>query len=529
MTDTLQATVRPVDVPYDEVDAEARKRVISRMVRPDKNLNQLPPRLGPAQRVLLIVPPGTIEESYGRLSAAAGELPMLGLAYIAAALRDQGHEVKIIDYEVNAWPISRVEGDIRDFAPHVVGMTAYITNMKRCARVAGIAKTVSPEIVTILGGPQVSIFPEEAFHSEDIDLVVLSEGEIVIRNVMNVLGDEEALRAVKGIWFRAKNGEIVRNEREGLPDDLDIYPPPALDLFEMQKYWPPAHIHGKKVAHLLTSRGCPFKCTFCETKLTFGRTFRYNSTERVLAEIQMLIDDGYDSFQFYDDIFTINKKRVIELCEGIIARGWNIKWMCFTRTNCLSDDMLEAMKRSGCYLIVFGAETGNDDLLKLIKKDLTVAKNFEGIAMARKHGIKTMSSFMLGLPQETREHTLKTIQFTIDSGLDYAVFPITEPYPGTELWVDAQKYGYFDTSGKHQNNLLSENSAVWVPHGRTREELQDLSHMAMRRFYLRPRQIVNSILNFLHMPPGRAFRFLISGMKFLLISRFEASLPGTRY
>src|SRR4051794_20993456 len=124
MTDVLEARAKAPATAYqhDEVAAEARKRLISRMVRPDKSLNTMPPRLGPSRRILLIVPPGTIEESYGRLSAAAGELPMLGLAYIGAALRDQGHEVKIIDYEVNGWPISRVEGDIRDFAPDVVGM-----------------------------------------------------------------------------------------------------------------------------------------------------------------------------------------------------------------------------------------------------------------------------------------------------------------------------------------------------------------------------------------------------------------------
>jgi radical SAM superfamily enzyme YgiQ (UPF0313 family) len=510
-------------------DSEALKRQISRVVRPDKNLNQLPLRSGERRRVLLIVPPGTLEESYGRLSAAAGELPMLGLAFIAASLRDQGHEVKIIDYEVNAWPMQRVESDIRAFAPHVVGLTAYITNMKRCARVAAIAKSISADILTILGGPQVSIFPEEAFHSDSIDMIVMSEGEIIIRNVMNAFGDESKMREVKGVWFRTKSGEIVRNEKEGLADDLDIFPMPALDLYEMNKYFPPAHIHGRRVAHLLTSRGCPFKCTFCETKLTFGRSFRYHSTERVLADLEYLIDRGYDSFQFYDDIFTANKKRVIDLCGGIIARGWKIKWMCFTRTNCVSDDLLEMMKKAGCYLITYGGESGDDDLLQLIKKDLTVAKNYEGIAITKKHGIRSQSSFMLGLPTETREQTMKTIEFAISSGLDYAVFPITEPYPGTELWIDAQKYGSFDTTGNHQNSLLSESAAVWIPHGRTRQELLELSHFAMRRFYLRPRQIMTVLRNFAYMPPGRAFRYLIAGIKFMLLSRLRDALPGTRY
>ena len=142
----------PTAVEFDEAAAEAEKKQIARVIKPDKGLTSLPPRKTESQRVLLIVPPGTLEESYGRLSAAAGELPMLGLAYIAASLRDQGHEVKIIDYEVNDWPIDRVEQDIRDFNPRVVGMTAYITNMKRCARICEITKGISPGITTILGG-----------------------------------------------------------------------------------------------------------------------------------------------------------------------------------------------------------------------------------------------------------------------------------------------------------------------------------------------------------------------------------------
>jgi anaerobic magnesium-protoporphyrin IX monomethyl ester cyclase len=524
----VQGIVPPVVV-FDKVAAEAEKSRISKVIRPDKQLTALPLLLSKARRVLLVVPPGTIEESYGRLSAAGGELPMLGLAFIAASLRDQGHIVKIIDYEVNDLPMSVVERDVRAFQPDIVGMTAYITNMKRCGRVAKIVKEVSPDIKTILGGPQVTIFPDEAFHSSYIDMIALSEAEIIIRNVMNALGDEEKLSRVKGIWFRSKAGDIVKNAREGLVDELDLFPSPALDLYEMDKYFPTAHIQGRRVAHLLTSRGCPFKCTFCETKLTFGRSFRYHSTQRVLAEIEQLVAKGFDSFQFYDDIFTANKKRVIELCDGIIQKNWNIKWMCFTRTNCVSDELLARMKEAGCYLITYGGESGDDELLALIKKDLTVATNYKGIAAAQKHGIKTMSSFMLGLPTETREQSMKTIDFALDSGLDYAIFPITEPYPGTELWVDAKKFGHFDDSGKYKNGLLSENAAVWIPHNRTREELEELAHLGMRKFYLRPRQLWQVILNFFELPPGRAIRYVVAGFSYFFANRFKSSQAGTRY
>ncbi len=508
---------------------ETQKLKISNPIRPQKGV-MLPPRLTAPKNILLIVPPGTMEESYGRLSAAAGELPMLGLAYIAASLRDQGHFVKIIDYEVSKQQLDEVKGDIEKFKPDVVGMTAYITNMRRCAAVAKIAKEIDPRIVVILGGPQVSVFPEEGLQSEYIDLLVISEGEIIIRNVMNALKDEEKLSKVKGIWFRKKDGTIQRNDREILVDSLDLFPMPTWDLFEMQKYFPPVYIRGKRVAHLLTSRGCPFQCTFCETKLTFGRSFRYHSTNRVLAEIEQLLNMGFDSFQFYDDIFTVNKTRVMELCKGIIQKKWKIQWMCFTRTNCVNDELLALMKDAGCYLITFGAESGNNELLKTIKKNLTVEQNRRGIEMTKRHGILASSSFMIGLPGESASMTEETINFAIGSGLDYAVFAITEPYPGTELWIDAKKFGHFDHSGEYQNNLLSENSAVWVPHGRTRPELEKLSRSAMRRFYLRPRRIFQGILNLLiYMPLGRGLRFFWSGMHYFVIGRFKKSKAGTRY
>ena len=512
----------------DEQSTDRLKASIAKAIKPDLDIVELPGLASKPRRVLLIIPPGTLEESYGRLSGAAGELPMLGLAFIAGALRDQGHHVKVIDYEVDDRPMRCVSDDVRAFEPDVVGMTAYITNMKRCAAVAAIVKQVRPQAKIILGGPQVSIFPEEGFASPHVDIVVLSEGEVVIRNVMNAL-DGGSLSDVKGIHFRTEDGRIVRNVREGLLVNLDILPKPALDLFPMEKYFPPVHIQGRKVAHLLTSRGCPFKCTFCETKLTFGRSFRYHSTERIIEDLRDLIDAGYDSFQFYDDIFTANKKRVFELCDAIVDTGWKIKWMCFTRTNTVDDALLAAMKKAGCYLITYGGESGDDDLLALIKKDLTVAKNLEGFQLTKKHDILTLSTFMLGLPTETPAQTQKTIDFALDSGLDYAVFPITEPYPGTELWVDAQRYGTFDESGKHKNALLSENAAVWVPNGRTRRELEDAAAQAMRRFYLRPRQIWLGLLNFFHCPIRRALRYFGGGAVYFVRTLMMGSRAGTRY
>jgi anaerobic magnesium-protoporphyrin IX monomethyl ester cyclase len=523
-------TITKISKLYDngsEISDEEAKKTIARAIKPDKNLDSLPLLKTTAKRVLLITPPGHPDESFGRLSGATGELPMLGLAYIAAALRDQGNFVKIIDYEVDRSPFSKVKEDIEKFAPDIVGMTVYITNMKRCSAVAQVAKQVNSKTTVVLGGPQVSIFPEEGLASPDVDLIVLSEGEIIIRNVINALGDEEALKKVKGIWFKSSSGEIIRNEKEGLVDNLDILPPPALDLFGMEKYFPSVMIRGKKIAHILTTRGCPFECSFCETKLTFGRSFRYHSRERVISELENLINAGFKSFQFYDDIFTANKNIVKELCNRIIEKKWKIEWMCYTRTDCVDPDLLRLMKKAGCYLISFGTESGDDSLLKGISKGLTVQDNIDGVRMAKEAGLQVFLTNMLGLPEESYEQSKKTIQFAVESGAEYATFGITEPYPGTELWVDAQKYGFFDKSGLHQNSLLSENSAVWVPHGRTRKELEQTSFKGFCSFYFRPLIFWNTIKNFYYMPFGRAFRFILAGIKYSA-SSFKSVKSGTR-
>lgn len=521
--------IRPMDgdrfaaLAFDEAAAEEKKKSIARAIKPVAAPEELPPRIGPKRRVLLVVPPGTVEEHIGRLSGAAGELPMLGLAYIAASLRDQGHDVRVVDYEVNGWPMSQVEEDIRAFKPDLVGMTAYITNMRRCGTVAKIAKDVDPRIAVILGGPQVTIFPEEAFECPFVDMIALSEGEIIIRNVMNALGDETALGSVPGIWFRRADGEIQRNEREILVDNLDIFPMPALDLFDMERYFPPVYIRGRNIAHLLTSRGCPFQCTFCETKLTFGRSFRYHSTARVLRELEELIERGYDGFQFYDDIFTANKDRVAELCQAIIDRGWKIHWMCYTRTNTVSEEMLALMRRAGCYMISYGVESADNDLLRVIKKNITVDQQRKGIQLTREAGIQVTATFMLGLPTETPEQSRKTLDFAIDSGIDYAIFGLTEPYPGTELWVDALKYGEFDQTGRYQNNLLSEHSAVWIPHGRDREELKAFVGSCMWKFYFRFKSVGLLLSNLTRMPLRRWLRFFWAAYVFFVLGRFRKS------
>jgi len=486
-------------------------------------------RGGPRRRVMFVVPPGNVKMNYGRLAAAATELPWLGMAYIAAAVRAVGHPVLLRDYEVLRLGYDDVAADVRAFHPDVVAMALFINNVDRCLRIAALVKAIDPRIRVVFGGPQATIFPEQTLADPHVDIVVQSEAEISMCRLLATLDDRDAVAGVPGLWFNT-GSEVVRTPRQPLIENLDSVPVPALDLYPMDRYYPAVHIWGQRVANMVTSRGCPYECTFCEAKMTFGRTFRFHSPERVVDDMNYMHRTwGVDSFQFYDDIFTTNRKRVLALCETLLSeRTYPYQWMCFTRTDLVDRELLAAMKRAGCYLIVFGCESGSPRLLKLIKKNLTVERNYEGIRLTREAGIRTLSSFMLGLPTETAEETEATIRFAVRSDLDFAVFPITEPYPGTEMWNDAVENGYFIAADTFKNHLLTNFDRVWVPTGRTRAELEGAARGAFRRFYLRPRQVVLWLESLRHVPLSRALRYLWAGVSYFVVTPFDRAVNAYR-
>ncbi|MBI4520064.1 MAG: radical SAM protein [Gemmatimonadetes bacterium] len=476
-------------------------------------------RDGRPKTILFVVPPGSLAMNFGKLSAAGAELPWLGMAYVAAAARRAGHVVHVRDYEVERLGFDAVAADIRRLQPDLVATAAFINNVDRCLTLCQLVKSIAPRTRTVIGGPQATIFPHELDNATDVDFVLISESEISFCRLAAYSDDPAAYPEIAGVCWRGGDGPLVHNPRQPLIQDMDSIPLPALDLYRMGLYYPPVYIRGRRVANIVTSRGCPYECTFCEAKLTFGRTHRFHSEERVLEDLDFLHRTyGFDSFQFYDDIFTINRKRVVRLCDLLIARGRPYQWMCYTRTDLVDPDLLALMKEAGCYQISFGPESGDQDLLNAIKKKLTVEDNLRGIEATRRAGIVAVGTFMLGLPGESPAQTRKTVDFAIRSKLDYAIFGVTEPYPGTEMWQDCMSTGYFiDADDKHVNHLLPNFSKIWVPNGRTRDELEAAVRHAYRRFYLRPRVLWKWLLNFAHIPVGRSLRYLRAGLVYLVL------------
>ncbi len=485
---------------------------------------------GEKRKVLFVVPPQNIEEYYGRLASVGARLPWMGMAYVIGAVQAVGHEVKLVDCEAESVGFDELKEIIKDFSPDVICASAVITNVDRCLRTMQIAKDISSDVITVLGGPQVTIFPEQVIAEKSVDIIVIGEGEITVCEILLYLNNKDKLENIQGIWFR-KNGNIVKNQGKELIEDMDSIPFPALGMYNMDNYYPAAYIWGKKVLPMLSARGCAFECRFCEARLTFQRKFRFHSADRVVSEINNLIDvHRADSFQFMDDIFTLNKNRAYELCSKIIENGRKFKWSCFTRTDCIEPELLSRMKEAGCYLICFGCESGDQKLLDLLNKKLTIEKNCEGIKMTKKAGIRAFSTFMLGLPTETEEMTMKTIDFAVKSSLDYAIFPILEPYPGTEIYEDALKMGYFINEDGKKVVPNCKDKKIWVPDGRERKEIERKGYIAMKKFYLRPHIICSLVIGMLrNLPLKRLVRLFYNGISYFIIARFKKVKYGTRY
>ena len=466
-------------------------------------------------KVLFIVPPSNIEEHYGSFVEAGAVYPSLGIAYLGAGALKEGHEVKVIDSEVLNLTFKDLEEEIRKFNPDVIGMQTFCANINRCYKVAEIAKRINSEIKIVLGGVQVTQLPYESIKNENVDFIIYGEADISFLNLLKAIErNKKDFSDVKGLIWK-KNGKVITNPPQELIKNLDILPYPALELFPIHLYRSSSQVRGNKTLHMFTSRGCPYDCSYCAGDLIFGKSFRFHSSKRVIDEINHLKRKfNIDSIQFYDETFTINRKRVIDLCEKMIEKKVNISWSCFTRVDLVDEELLRLMKRAGCYQIFFGVETGVERLLKLIRKRTTLQQAREAFKLTRKLGIETVASFMLTLPTETEEETWQSIKFGLELDPDYVYWLTFTPYPGTELAEYAEKTGKILHKNYELYNVFSE--IVYVPDGRDPEEIRRTIAKAYRMFYLRPKYIIRRINSLRHLPPKKIWSLFKSGVKTLM-------------
>ncbi|MFH0986180.1 MAG: radical SAM protein [Candidatus Omnitrophota bacterium] len=411
----------------------------------------------------------------------------LGIAYVAANLIGKGHDVRIYDFQVEETDLWDV---IEEFKPDVFGLSVMTPTANASAGLAAALKARYPGIPVIAGGPHPTILKGAIFsESPSYDYLVIGEGEVTCHELLDAMDGLRPLRDVKGLCFRSE-GRVVETEPRPFLQDMDTLSRLPVELFHYERYMPTpgTFIYLPSLA-FLSSRGCPFNCVFCNKNM-FGNTLRYMSAARLVDEIAELKERfGFREINFYDDTFTVDNTRVSEICRLLISRKINIKWKCNSRVNTVTREMLFEMKQAGCFSISFGVESGDEEVLKKIRKGITLEQVRNAFRWSKEAGITRSAFFMLNLPGDTRASIEKTLQFSREIRPDFVSFELTKPLPGTAIAEALKNETHVhirEELWNDYNNCAVSNMVFFTQNDLTEEYLQDAFKRAVRGFYLNP-------------------------------------------
>jgi len=391
---------------------------------------------------------------------AEGPTPPLGISYLAAVLEEAGFQVKVLDLVITPYQFDEFSELLMNFKPDIVGSTAVTMTFNDAIKVIKDVKKIDPGIITVMGGPHVSFCAEETLNTfPELDLIVIGEGEeTIVELSLEVEGDRDWSK-IKGLVYRSDTGVLFTGNRELL--DVDQLPLPARHLIPMGRYKA-----LNTAVSMTTSRGCPFKCIFCVGRKMVGGKVRYRNPQYVVDEFEYLASLGFPQINIADDLFTAKTEHCLEICNEIIRRGIKTRWSSFARVDRVSADVLIKMKEAGCHAVSFGVETANEEILKTIKKGITLPKVINAINLCVDAGVEPHVSFILGLPNETPETLKETVDFgkKIDAlGASYG-FHLLAPFPGTAVRDEREKYDIKvltdDWSQYHANRAIVETSKV---------------------------------------------------------------------
>lgn len=449
-------------------------------------------------RVLLLVPPLFPEELFIRgAQETASKLPSLGVAYIAAYLRQHGHEPAIHDGIAQPEPLDAMVDRIARY--DVAGITATSAYASRCSELIRRCRDRGVTTPLVVGGPHVTAMPRHLL-DQGADYAVIGEGEqTMLELVEHLAAGRGAPSHIPGLMY-LDGGEPVTTGRRPMITPLDRIPLPARDLLPMHLYsTSPARSSNFPSHSMFTSRGCPGICSFCDHR-TFGASIRSFSLERILEEFFVLRDRyGARDVSVWDDNFTSNKELLLSVCEGLIRRRFGLSFNVESRINLVDRDILTALKRAGCTFIAYGIESGSQRVLDRAKKRLTKEEIREKVRLTKKIGIPMRGYFMMGLPGETLDDIRQTIDFALELDVEIATFTMFLPLPGTLDYHRALKSGTFEDPEYFLHDILPEfnfpEKAVYVPEGMTEAELLAIHKSAYNRFYFRPSKILRHLVS----------------------------------
>lgn len=417
-------------------------------------------------------------------------IPHLGLGYLAAAVRRTGREVRILDCPRENIDEAGLLAAVDEWRPDVVGLSAFSPDLPVLRRICRRLREGHPGLRLVVGGPHPSCLPEHCFeYLPELDFAFVGEAELGLVGLLDRLdagGGDWA--AVPGLAWRRDGGVVVNPAR--FEPDLDTLGMPAWDLLRPGLSSTAPHgafVRRLPVAPIITTRGCPFPCTFCAARNVSGRLLRSRSLEAIFEEIDhLVVRHGVRELHIEDDNFTFHKEFALGFCDGLLRRGLDLTWCCpnGVRLDTLDRELLELMKRSGCYSVSVGIESGSDRVLRDIRKRLDTEEIRRRLELVRAAGIKTTGFFIIGFPGESEAEIRQTMRFARTLPLDRAQFSTFLPLPGTPYFDDYRREHPLATIPWEQ---FFTTEVVEPPAGLTRRRMLSLQRNAFLRFYLRPR------------------------------------------
>jgi len=418
-------------------------------------------------KILLINPP------YTRFKGLIDRYFPIGLGYLAAVLEKAGHTALIYNVENSAigegevnWEFihrldvfdeflrrqadennfiyEEIRNVLKEFKPDLIGISNKTVTFKITLRVAKICKSIFPEVPIVMGGVHSTACPDEIISNEFVDFNVIGEGEETLTELAAVLEKRQSdFSKIKGLYYKDKYKNVFKNELRPLIQELDKLPLPAWHLL-LNNHNYSKTLYQSMLGGIFTSRGCPFRCAFCYWEM-FGGKVRWRSPELVIEEIQLMKEKyGVIEFYFWDDVFTVNKQRLIQFCNLLIEKKVNIAWRCHSRADLWDADIIKLVKKAGCYRTSLGIESGCEETLKYMNKKLNLDTVRKCAELLNKYNLPWNAAFIIGFPEETEEQMLETFEFIKQINPGELFLSVFTPFPGTELYYKTKELGLLE-------------------------------------------------------------------------------------
>jgi len=446
-------------------------------------------------RILLTIP--TVDNrsymgsSYS-MRFADNFIPSLGLGYLAASLAKRGHEVKIHNPVVPE-SVERIVEEAERWRPDAIGLSLFTPHMRSVRELFNALGEAGRRPAMIAGGPHMSALPEDTMLRHPFDVGVVGEGEETVCEIAERIDRKEGFEGVAGTAIRADGG-VVFGPARPLIDPLDRIAPPARDLMPpLRTHRPtPASIRRFPLAVMITSRGCPYGCAFCD-RAVFGATYRAHSPEYVMTEMEETVSKhGAKEIRFFDDDIAIDRDRAETLAEMMIARGARTPWTCNISAKAADPALMKLFKRAGCWQVLFGLESGSDRVLKKLRKHTTTEMSESAVRAALAAGLRVRADFIVGTPGETMDEMWRTVMFAKKLNVDFAHFNKFVPFPGTKIHAELARSGRsFDYEENWSDTDAS--NIVYLPDGASPREYSEFLSGSYKSFYLRVSYIVRRL------------------------------------